>query len=138
MTMEKVLTAANLQKRIWPHQDHCALCNRPLETCIHLALLCPFAKSAWRLTLVWGHFDENLVIPSEEPTKLTRWWEVSQAKIPIGERRRFNGVVIYTIWNIWKERNRRIFTGAFEMAVQVASRAKQDIEQQRRVLTWKV
>jgi hypothetical protein len=114
MTMEKVLTADNLQKRIWPHQDHCALCNRSLETCIHLALLCPFAKSVWRLTLAWGHFDENLVISSEEPTKLTRWWEVSQAKIPKGERRQFNGIVIYTIlgaWILWNHRNRCIFDG---------------------------
>jgi hypothetical protein len=46
--------------------------------------------------------------------------------------------VIYTIWNIWKERNRRIFTGDFETVVQVASRAKEDIEQQRIALPWKV
>jgi hypothetical protein len=72
--------------------DHCALCNGPLETCIHLALHFPFAKSVWRLTLGWGYFDENLVILSEEPTKLTQWWEVSQAKIPKSERRRFNEV----------------------------------------------
>jgi hypothetical protein len=118
MAREKVLAADNLQKRGWPHQVHCALCNGPLETCIHLALLCPFAKSVWRLTLAWVHFDENLIIPSEEPSKLIRWWEESQAKILKTERRRFNGVVIYTVW----ERNRRIFTGAFETAAQVVSR----------------
>ena len=46
--------------------------------------------------------------------------------------------MIYTIWNIWKERNRRIFSGVFETAAQVASRAKEDIEQQRRALIWEV
>jgi hypothetical protein len=60
MAVEKALTADNLQKRGWPHQDHCTLCNGLLETCIHLALLWPFAKSVWSLTLAWGHFDENI------------------------------------------------------------------------------
>jgi hypothetical protein len=119
MVVEKALIAENLQKRGWPHQDHCTLCNGPLETCIHLALLCPFAKSIWSLTLAWGHFDENLITPSEEPSKMIRWWEESQARIQKSERRRFNGVVIYTIWNIWKE-----FNDVFETTVQVASRVK--------------
>jgi hypothetical protein len=138
MAREKVLNAENLQRRGWPHQDHCAVCNGSMETCIHLALLCPFAKSVWSLTLAWVHFDENLIISSKEPSKLIRWWEESHAKILKSERRRFNGVVIYTIWNIWKERNRRIFIGTFETATQVAPRAKEDIEQRIRALTWEV
>jgi hypothetical protein len=77
MAVEKALTTDNLQKRGWPHQDHCTLCNGPLETCIHLALLCPFAKSVWSLTLAWGHYDENLITPSEEPSKMIWWWEES-------------------------------------------------------------
>jgi hypothetical protein len=42
------------KKGSWPHQDHCVVCNGPLETCIYFALLCPFTKSVWRLTLSWG------------------------------------------------------------------------------------
>jgi hypothetical protein len=34
----KVLTADNLQRRGWPHQDHCALCNGPVEIGLHLCL----------------------------------------------------------------------------------------------------
>jgi hypothetical protein len=113
-----------------------------------------FVMGRWRLVSIWhcfplrqislvthpglGHFDENLITPSEEPSKMIQWWEESQDRIQKSERRRFNGVVIYTIWNIWKERNRRIFNGVFEMAVQVASRVKEDIEQQQRALTWDV
>ena len=36
LVREKILTADNLQKRGWPHHDQCALCNGPLETCLHL------------------------------------------------------------------------------------------------------
>jgi len=41
----KTLTADNLQKRGWPHQEHYVLCNGPLETGVHLSLLCPFARA---------------------------------------------------------------------------------------------
>jgi hypothetical protein len=57
LVQEKILTAENLQKRGWPHQDHCVLCNGPLETCLHLSLLCPFAKVVWNQILIWEHFD---------------------------------------------------------------------------------
>jgi hypothetical protein len=41
LIQNKILTADNLQLRNWPHQDHCMLCNGPLETALHLRLLCP-------------------------------------------------------------------------------------------------
>ena len=120
----------------WPHHDRCALCSGPLDTCIHLVLICPFAKAVWSLTVAWMHFNGDQILPSDEPAHLIRWWEETQAKIPKSDRRRFNGVVVYTLWNIWKERNRRIFTNTLETAAQVASRAKEDIEQLKRALTW--
>ena len=47
LLQDKILTAHNLQKRGWPHQEHCVLCNGPLETGLHLCLCCPFAKAVW-------------------------------------------------------------------------------------------
>jgi hypothetical protein len=41
-------------------------------------------------------------------------------------------MVIYTFWNLWKERNRRIFNNVTESAFQVAARIKDDIEQRKR------
>jgi len=44
-------------------------------------------------------------------------------------------MVIYTLWNLWKERNRRIFQNIQESAWQVAFRVKEDIAQKKRALT---
>ena len=41
-------------------------------------------------------------------------------------------MVIYTFWNIWKERNRRIFNNTSDTVLQVAARIKDDIMQRKR------
>jgi hypothetical protein len=43
-------------------------------------------------------------------------------------------MVIYTMWNIWKERNRRIFQSMAINARQVALKAKEDIDMRSRAL----
>lgn len=64
------------------------------------------------------------------------WWEEAAARIVKQKKRNFNGMVIYALWNIWKEMNRIIFSNAHEAALQVASRVKEDIEQRKRDLAW--
>jgi hypothetical protein len=128
----KLLTADNLQKRGWPHQEHCVLCNGPLETGLHLCLCCPYAKAVWRQILAWEHFNTNLGQLQGDPLQILSWWEKAVTVVPLTERKRFNGMVIYTFWNLWKERNRRIFNNNYESVMQVAARTKDDIEQRRR------
>jgi hypothetical protein len=69
---KKILTADNLQKRDWPHQEHYVLCNGPLETGLLLSLFCPFMKAVWDV-LDW----ENFVMqwPQQDPTSIVEWWE---------------------------------------------------------------
>ena len=57
-------------------------------------------------------------------------------KVPRSERRRLNGVLIYTFWNVWKERNRRIFDNKIHTVLQVASKIKDDIEQRKRAIDY--
>ena len=71
-----------------------------------------------------------------DPTDIRSWWEDVAAKVPRSERRRLNRVVIYSFWNIWKERNRRIFDNKIETVPQVAARIKEDIEQRKRALAY--
>jgi hypothetical protein len=44
--------------------------------------------------------------------------------------------VIFTLWNLWKERNRIIFNDTHESALQVASRVKEDISTKEEGISW--
>ena len=109
LIQDKILTADNLTRRGWPHQASCALCNGPMETSQHLCLLCPFAQAVWNQILSW----ENWTLPQQtHPANfdcISDWWEATAKDCAQDQRRDFNGMVIYIMWNLWKERNRRIF-----------------------------
>jgi hypothetical protein len=64
---------------------------------------------------------------------MAKWWEEA-SKVPKQDRKRFNGILIYIVWNLWKERNRRIFENTHMTAQQVASLVKEDIMQRRRAM----
>ena len=89
----KLLTADNLQKRGWPHQEHCVLCDGPLETGLHLCLCCPYTKAVWRQILAWEHCDTALRQQQGDPFQAV-------TVVPLTEWKRFNGMVIYTFRNL--------------------------------------
>jgi hypothetical protein len=39
----------------------------------------------------------------------------------------FNSLMIYTLWNIWKGRNRRIFKNSALISIQLALKIKEDV-----------
>jgi hypothetical protein len=51
------------------------------------------------------------------------------------DQRQISGRLLYVIWNAWKERNRRIFTGQRLTYIEVASVAREDIIQRDRAFT---
>jgi hypothetical protein len=44
------------------------------------------------------------------------------------DRRKVAGILLYCWWNMWKERNRRVFDNVKQNEFQVASTAKEDID----------
>ena len=71
-----------------------------------------------------------------DPVNIRAWWEEAVNRVPNSDRRRLNGVVIYPFWNIWKERNRRIFDNKIQTVPQVAAKIKEDIEQRKRAFVY--
>jgi hypothetical protein len=50
------------------------------------------------------------------------------------EQKRISGRFLYVLWNAWKERNRRIFTGRRLTYLEVADIAKEDVLQRDRAI----
>ena len=73
-------------------------------------------------------------LPQQDPQCLVDWWEDAATKVPKQECRTFNEVFIYIVWNLWKERNWRIFENEHKTSAQVASLTKEDIVQRRRAM----
>ena len=125
LIQNKQLTADNLTVRSWPHLTSCPLCNGPPETGHHLCLLCPFAQMVWLQVSTW----ENLVISQQAlPTdfdNIKDWWEAAAHSFHQSQRRKFNGMAIYIMWNLWKERNRRVFQNEYCTVLQVTELAKE-------------
>ena len=64
-------------------------------------------------------FDLSLLVQPDESTTLHAWWKAASDRASKERRREFNGIAIYIMWNIWKERNCRIFQGVSALASDV-------------------
>ncbi|PNT75953.1 hypothetical protein BRADI_1g42288v3 [Brachypodium distachyon] len=56
------------------------------------------------------------------------WWNADRAKISRDLKRHFDGLLIYCLWNVWKERNRRVFNNVSMEEEDVASKAQEDFK----------
>ena len=106
-----------------------------METSQHLCILCPLAQTVWNQILSW----ENWTLPQQtHPANfdcIRDWWEATAKTVHKNQHRDFNGMVIYIMWNLWKERNQRIFENKFQSAQQVAERVKEDLVQYNRAFS---
>jgi hypothetical protein len=66
---------------------------------------------------------------------ISDWWDDMLTGKPRNEQRRISGRFLYVVWNAWKERNRRIFTGLRLTYPEVADLAREDITQRQRAFT---
>lgn len=101
-------TADVLAKKGWPHNTACALCSGPMEDALHLLANCAYSKEVWRLALT-----RCALPPTLEPTPGTAslWDFCSNGSTAVTREmhKAWSSFVQILWWNIWKERNARIF-----------------------------
>ena len=106
----KMLTADNLAIRGWPHDPVCKLCRIHPETVQHLTLDCHFTTAVREQIFAW---NGNMGVPTPPGGRsLNVWWDDTIAALPKERRREASGLIIYSMWGVWKERNRRVFQNA--------------------------
>jgi len=123
----KLLTADMLTIRGWPNDPTCKLCGSAPETALHLCKDCPFTTAVWTTTQSWD--NDATGSHGQSLPSFSEWWDDLIEGKPKSEQNRLSGRMMYVMWNAWKERNRRIFTGRRMTYVEVASIARDDIHQ---------
>lgn len=105
----RIWTAAHLQLRQWPIEYFCQLCYRNLETSTHLFMECPIARTIWASAATWAS-TPCLSPTSWEPSDSLKDWFINLSKAaPSSSREGTSSLFMLVCWEIWRERNRRIF-----------------------------
>lgn len=109
----KCLTADNLAKRGWPHNPICKLCHIHPETTAHLPVACSYSRqeALGKLSL------PARFVPTSSCIQLKAWWQSCSFMAPAKIFERWQTVPLLTWWQIWKERNDRIFNKASTAAI---------------------
>lgn len=125
LVQSKILTADNLIARNWPCDPICALCDQAPETAEQICLHCVYAREVWFLVSQWSN---GLVGIPDHGCEIEEWWNRGVSGQPKEKGRRVSVLMIYTAWNLWKERNKRIFQGEFTTIVRVLELIKEEIK----------
>jgi len=121
----KLLTADKLIKRNWPCNPICPLCDQLEETAEHMCLHCVFAQEVWLLVSNWTEGQVKLPVPG---TTIQEWWNNSMQGLGKKDKQRMAALMIYTSWNVWKERNRRIFQGVAVLPSRILALIKEEMK----------
>lgn len=110
MLQNRIWTAARLQLRGWPNEYFCQLCVRNLETVSHLF------QERWFSRMVWVKVGTWIAAAALRPDNWGRTDDLAQWFIDMcnsaqdARRHGVRSMVMLTIWEIWKERNHRVFS----------------------------
>jgi hypothetical protein len=110
LMLDQVLTADKLLLRCWENEYFCPLCRRNLETTTHLFTECPYSLKVWSSAATRLSHDEL------KPNSWTNiyhnfqsWYKSLVGKLTKERRKTIVTLANLVCWELWKERNRRIF-----------------------------
>ena len=107
LLQDRVWTAARLQLRGWENNYFYVLCERNLETAVHLFIECPYARRVWTLVATWSNCTNLQPSSWTDHHDMEEWF---MAMTNDGTKAA-HFLAILTTWDIWKERNARVFNG---------------------------
>jgi hypothetical protein len=108
---DRVWTCDRLARRGWDHSPTCPLCRRTMETAHHLLVDCRYTRRLWTEVAHWLGLPElhpTTWPPSSSPLG---WWTVTPPRHNISQKA-FRSLALLISWELWKERNSRVFNRA--------------------------
>jgi hypothetical protein len=132
----KILTADNMAKKNWNCNPTCALCYCMLETADHLMTKCNYSEALWQ-TLAPKHSlpSYNCLSPLGGPVD---WVLHLCSSGVVSDKREMLGLLFFIWWNLWKERNRRIFENEKKSVPQLVALIREEISWYNRAMSFGV
>jgi hypothetical protein len=103
------------------------LCDQELETEAHLCLNCSFAKEVWYLVLSWANLNIQTILANDQDIQV--WCAMALKPHFVKKQRSAVAILMITVWNVWNERNRRVFDNRSLQPVQVFHLIKAELLQ---------
>jgi hypothetical protein len=122
-----------LHERLWTNERRmrhglqadaaCSLCDQLAETVDHLLCACVYTREVWsRLLFSMGSPTD----PPQHDSTLCAWWLAGREALLQGLSKSFDSLVLLVVWNIWKERNRRVFDSKALTPTQLLHRIREE------------
>lgn len=108
-SLGRILTANLLIRRGWENNYFCALCERNLETAFHLLVECPWAKQSWEGLAGLANMPSLQPTGWAHVTSINEWMLTCCTKVGPAKRKGALSLVNLVSWELWGERNRRVF-----------------------------
>uniref|UniRef100_A0ACD6AK31 Uncharacterized protein n=1 Tax=Avena sativa TaxID=4498 RepID=A0ACD6AK31_AVESA len=106
----RVWTADRLARRGWPNCGLCKLCNQRLESAAHLLFKCRFSIRIWNKLKLWLGLHQIDTALWQQFHSVKEWWKKAiHKKGP--HRKALASLTMLVSWELWKERNARVFRG---------------------------
>jgi hypothetical protein len=120
-----------LQRRGWENAYFCQLCNRNLETSVHLFWECRVAREVWQRAATWSGCAALNPTGWPMPSSTTEVVAMIANKTEPGNRRGILSLTALISWRIWLERNCCTFKGKQPSVRDIIGATRSDMEQWR-------
>jgi hypothetical protein len=107
--LNKILTADALQRRGWENEYFCQLCFRNLETPLHLLVECPWSQQIWEKIAYIFRLPSLNPTTWNQSTSVKDWLHRCIGGATATDRKGAQSLTMLASWEIWRERNRRVF-----------------------------
>ena len=104
----RIWTADRLQRRGWPNCNLCPLCKQTQESAAHLLFQCRYTVRVWGMIKTWLGLHDVHPTDWGGMVSVKEWWR-NIASGRSESRRALLSLMLLISWEIWKERNARVF-----------------------------
>lgn len=123
--LDRCWTNQRRQRHGMQNVGPCSFCAQHDETVDHLLLRCTYAREIWFKQL---QRSANQRLTPRPDHQLAEWWAASRKSLPKNLRKGFDSLLVLLCWELWKERNRRVFDNASKLPAEMLKRINDEVD----------